>query len=69
MEKRTKIQILNRIVTVIDSYEKVCLDVEKNNWIEVTEHTSFHGELSGKTHEKTNKIKINTAHIIEIYES
>ena len=59
------IQTPIRLVKVKETYEEVCKTLDFQ-WMELTEDTSFFGEMSGKTHEGERKIRLNRDYIIEV---
>ncbi len=59
------IQTPNRLINVKEPYEEVFKAMDFQ-WIEVTEDTSFYGEMSGKIHKGERKIRLNRDYIIEI---
>jgi hypothetical protein len=59
------IQTPNRVINVKETYEEVCKALEFQ-WIELTEDTSFYGEMSGETHRDERKIRLNRDYIIEV---
>lgn len=59
------IQTPIRLINVKETYEEV-LKAMDLQWIEVTEDTSFYGEMSGKIHKGERKIRLNRDYIIEI---
>lgn len=60
-----KIQTQIRLINVKETYEEV-YEAMEFQWMELTEDTSFYGELSGKTYEEERKIRLNRNYIIEI---
>lgn len=61
----TYIQTPIRLIKVKETYEEVCKAMEFQ-WMELTEDTSFYGELSGETHKGERKIRLNRKYIIEV---
>jgi hypothetical protein len=59
------IQTPNRLINVKEPYGEVFKAMDFQ-WIEVTEDTSFYGEMSGKIHKGERKIRLNRDYIIEI---
>lgn len=59
------IQTLTRLINVKETYEEVCKAMDFQ-WMELTEDTSFYGEMSGKIHKGERKIRLNRDYIIEI---
>lgn len=59
------IQTPIRIINVKETYEEVCKAMDLQ-WMELTEDTSFYGEMSGKTHKGERKIRLNRNYIIEV---
>jgi hypothetical protein len=59
------IQTPIRLINVKETYEEV-LKATDLQWMEVTENTSFYGEMSGKIHKGERKIRLNRDYIIEI---
>jgi hypothetical protein len=59
------IQTPIRLIKVNETYEEVCKAMDFQ-WMEVTENTSFYGEMSGKIHKGERKIRLNRDYIIEI---
>lgn len=59
------IQTTIRLIKVKETYGEV-LKAMRLQWMEVTEDTSFYGEMSGKIHEGERKIRLNRNHIIEV---
>jgi hypothetical protein len=59
------IQTPIRLINVKETYEEV-LKAMDLQWIEVTEDTSFYGEMSGKIHKGEEKIRLNRDYIIEV---
>jgi len=59
------IQTPIRLINVKETYEEVC-NVMESQWLELTEDTSFYGEMSGKIHKGERKIRLNRDYIIEI---
>jgi hypothetical protein len=59
------IQTPIRLINVKETYEEV-LKAMDLQWMEVTENTSFYGEMSGKIHKGERKIRLNRDYIIEI---
>ncbi len=59
------IQTPIRLIKVKETYEEVCNAME-SQWLELTEDTSFYGELSGKFHKGEEKIRLNRDYIIEV---
>ena len=60
------IQTLVRLIKVNETYEEVCKALDFQ-WMELTEDTSFYGEMSGKVHKGERKIRLNRDYIIEVY--
>jgi len=54
-----------RLIKVNETYEEVCKALDFQ-WMELTEDTSYYGEMSGKIHEGERKIRLNRNYIIEI---
>lgn len=59
------IQTPIRLIKVNETYEEV-LKAMDLQWMEVTEDTSFYGEMSGKIHKGERKIRLNRNYIIEV---
>ena len=59
------IQTPIRLINVKETYEEV-LKAMDFQWIEVTEDTSFYGELGDKYYKGERKIRLNRDYIIEI---
>jgi hypothetical protein len=59
------IQTPTRLIKVKETYEEV-LKAMDLQWMELTEDTSFWGEMSGKFHERERKIRLNRNYIIEV---
>ena len=59
------IQTPIRLINVKETYEEVLKAMELQ-WIEVTEDTSFYGEMTGKIHKGERKIRLNRNYIIEV---
>lgn len=59
------IQTTNRLIKVKETYDEVFKAMDLK-WIEVTEVTSFYGDMSGKIHERERKIRLNRNYIIEV---
>lgn len=59
------IQTPIRLIKVKETYEEVCKALDFQ-WMELTEDTSFFGELSGKMHKGEQKIRLNRDYIIEV---
>lgn len=60
------IQTPIRLIKVKETYEEVCKAMVFQ-WVELTEDTSFFGELSGKVHKGERKIRLNRDYIIEVH--
>ena len=60
------IQTLVRLIKVNETYEEVCKALDFQ-WMELTEDTSFYGEMSGKVHKGERKIRLNRDYIIEVH--
>jgi len=60
------IQTPIRLINVKETYEEVCKAMVCQ-WIELTEVTSFFGEMSGKMHKGEQKIRLNRDYIIEVH--
>ncbi len=54
-----------RLIKVNETYEEVCKAMVFQ-WVELTEDTSFFGELSGEMHKDERKIMLNRDYIIEV---
>ena len=59
------IQTPIRLIKVKETYEEV-FEAMNFPWIEVTEDTSFYGEMSGKIHKGERRIRLNRNYIIEV---
>lgn len=59
------IQTPIRLINVKETYEEVCKAMDFQ-WMELTEDTSFYGDLSCKTHKGERKIRLNRNYIIEV---
>jgi hypothetical protein len=59
------IQTPIRLINVKETYEEV-LKAMDFQWLEVTENTSFYGEMSSKIHKGERKIRLNRDYIIEV---
>jgi hypothetical protein len=59
------IQTPIRLINVKETYEEV-LKAMDLQWMELTEDTSFYGEMTGKTHKGERKIRLNRNYIIEV---
>ena len=59
------IQTPIRLIRVKETYEEV-LKAMDLQWMEVTEDTSFYGEMTGKIHKSERKIRLNRNYIIEV---
>jgi len=59
------IQTPIRLINVKETYEEV-LKAMDLQWMEVTEDTSFYGEMSGKIHKDERKIRLNRDYVIEV---
>jgi len=59
------IQTPTRLINVKETYEEVCKAMDFQ-WMELTEDTSFYGEMSGNIHKGERKIRLNRDYIIEI---
>ena len=62
-----KIQTQVRLINVKETFEQVKEKMDLQ-WMELTEDTSFFGEMSGKTHKGEREIRLNRNYIIEVYE-
>ncbi len=62
-----KIQTQVRLINVKETFEHVKEKMDLQ-WMELTEDTSFFGEMSGKMHEGEREIRLNRNYIIEVYE-
>ena len=60
------IQTPIRLIKVKETYEEVCKAMDFQ-WMELTEDTSFFGEMSGKMHKGEQKIRLNRDYIIEVH--
>jgi hypothetical protein len=60
------IQTPIRLIKVKETYEEVCKAMVFQ-WVELTEDTSFYGEMSGKVHKGERKIRLNRDYIIEVH--
>lgn len=60
------IQTTNRLIKVKETYEEV-INKMHFQWMELTEDTSFYGEMSGKIYERERKIRLNRDYIIEVH--
>lgn len=60
------IQTPIRLINVNETYEEVCKAMDLQ-WMELTENTSFYGEMTGKTHKGERKIRLNRNYIIEVH--
>lgn len=61
----TNIQTPIRLIKVKETYEEVC-NAMKFQWVELTEDTTFYGELGNKYYEGERKIRLNRDYIIEV---
>lgn len=63
------IQTQTRLIKVKETFEQV-KELMDFQWMELTEDTSFFGEMSDWHHksEKERKISLNRNYIIEVYE-
>lgn len=59
------IQTTIRLIKVKETYGEV-LKAMGLQWMEVTEDTSFGGEMSGEVHKGERKIMLNRNYIIEV---
>lgn len=59
------IQTPIRLIKVKETYEEV-INAMDLQWMELTEDTSFYGQMSGKMHIGERKIKLNRNYIIEV---
>ena len=59
------IQTPIRLINVKETYEEV-LKAMDLQWMEVTEDTSFYGEMTGEIHKGERKIRLNRNYIIEV---
>ena len=59
------IQTPIRLIKLKETYEEVCKAMVFQ-WMELTEDTSFFGELSGKIYKGEQKIRLNRDYIIEV---
>lgn len=68
-ELKTKIMVYiqtpTRLIKVKETYEEI-LKAMDFQWMELTEDTSFYGEMSGKMHKGERKIRLNRNYIIEV---
>ena len=62
-----KIQTQVRLINVKETFEQVKEKMDFQ-WMELTEDTSFFGELSYKMQEGERQIRLNRNYIIEVYE-
>ena len=62
-----KIQTEIRLINVKETLEQVKEKMDLQ-WMELTEDTSFFGEMSNKMHEGEREIRLNRNYIIEVYE-
>lgn len=62
-----KIQTEIRLINVKETFEQVKEKMDLQ-WMELTEDTTFYGELSNKYHKGEREIKLNRNYIIEVYE-
>lgn len=62
-----KIQTQIRLINVKETFEQVKEKMDFQ-WMELTEDTSFFGEMSGKVHKHEREIILNRNYIIEVYE-
>lgn len=60
------IQTPNRVINVKETYEEVCKAMVFQ-WMELTEDTTFYGELGDKYYEGERKIRLNRDYIIEVH--
>lgn len=69
VELKTKImayiQTPTRLIKVKETYEEI-LKAMDFQWMELTEDTSFYGEMSSKMHKGERKIRLNRNYIIEV---
>lgn len=59
------IQTPIRLIKVKETYEEVIYKIA-NQWVELTEDTTFYGELGDKYYEGERKIWLNVNYIIEV---
>lgn len=59
------IQTPIRLINVKESYKEV-YEKMSFQWLELTENTSFFGEMSGKDYNRERKIRLNRDFIIEV---
>ena len=62
-----KIQTEIRLINVKETFEQVKEKMDLQ-WMELTEDTSFYGEITGKNYEHKRTIRLNRNYIIEVYE-
>ena len=62
-----KIQTQARLITVKETFNQVKEKMEFQ-WLNLTEDTSFFGEITGKVHKEEREIALNRNYIIEFYE-
>lgn len=62
-----KIQTQIRLINVKETFDQVKEKMDLQ-WMELTEDTTFYGELSGKYHKGEREIRLNRNYIIEVYE-
>tara|TARA_R110002074_G_scaffold55696_2_gene137927 strand:- start:357 stop:551 length:195 start_codon:yes stop_codon:yes gene_type:complete len=61
-----KIQTEIRLINVKETFEQVKEKMDLQ-WMELTEDTSFCGEITGKNYEHKRTIRLNRNYIIEVY--
>lgn len=59
------IQTPIRLINVKETYEEVCKAMDLQ-WMELTEDTSFYGEINDKIYKSERKIRLNRNYIIEV---
>ena len=62
-----KILTQERLITVKETFEQVKEKMDLQ-WIELTEDTSFFGQMTGKVHKGEREIILNRNYVIEFYE-
>jgi len=62
-----KIQTEIRLINVKETFQQVKGKMGLQ-WMELTEDTSFFGEMSNKMHKGEREIRLNRNYIIEVYE-
>lgn len=62
----TNIQTPIRLIKVKETYVNVLKSMDLQ-WMELTEDTSFYGEMTAKKYESERKIRLNRDYIIEVY--